>query len=247
MVGGGKQGVITVLDRTSMQPTATFFGSYFPANVTIIGQPDGTLANSNCAPQTQFDAHIHGSPVHWRAPDGDHLYVWGEVDYLKSFSLHTGGLVSSAPPGSGCCVAAMPTYGATGVGLGTPDSVFAPSYGLSPLPVECGMPGGMLSVSANGSLAGTGIVWAVHPKAHSNNEVVWQTAEIPATLYALDASDVGKELWDSSMVSGDAAGNFAKFSSPVVADGHVFLVSRDSEGHTQIRTYGLRPGFDLTQ
>jgi len=247
VVGGGKQGVVTVLNRTTMQPTSTFFGSYFPAHVAAIAQPDGTQASSNCNPQRQSDSHIHGAPVHWRSPAGDRLYLWGEVDYLKEFALAADGTVPTQTLDSSCCVQTMPSYGATGVKFGVPQSMFAPTYGLSPTPVECGMPGGMLSVSANGSVAGTGIVWAIHPKGHVNNELVWATAEVPGTLYALDASDVSKELWDSSMVLGDAAGNFAKFSSPVVADGRVYVNTRDSAGHGQISVYGLRPSFNLAQ
>ena len=248
VVGGGKQGVVTVVDRTTMQSKSAFFGSYFPGGVTALNGPDGPPQNGKCTPYDQSDSHIHGSPVHWRSPAGDKLYLWGEVDYLKAFSLASDGTVPTRSITTGCCKAQLPTYGATGVSLGVPDAVFAPSHGFTPLPVECGMPGGMLSVSANGGLAGTAIVWAVHPGPHGANEAVWATAEVPGTLYALDAMDVSKELWDSTMnPSADDAGNFAKFSSPVVADGRVYILSRDGNGHGQVLVYGLHPSFNLPQ
>ena len=52
-------------------------------------------------------------------------------------------------------------------------------------------PGGILSISANGSTAGSGILWASHPTKHANQ----QTA--PGVLRAYNASDVRVELWNS--------------------------------------------------
>jgi len=42
-------------------------------------------------------------------------------------------------------------------------------------------------------------------------------------LGAFDASDITKQLWNSSMTSGDSPGNFAKFSTVTVVNGHVYV------------------------
>jgi hypothetical protein len=98
---------------------------------------------------------------------------------------------------------------------------------LAPL----GMPGGMLSVSANGSTPGTGIVWASLPFQGDANQHV-----VPGILRAFDAADVRTELWNSKQnAARDDVGNFAKFCCPTVADGKVYLGT--FSGHLAV--YGL--------
>jgi hypothetical protein len=72
-------------------------------------------------------------------------------------------------------------------------------------------PGCSLSLSANGTKPGTGIVWATFP---SNGNCI---------LRAFDASTLN-ELWNSDMASDrDAVGTYTKFSVPTIADGKVFV------------------------
>jgi len=67
-------------------------------------------------------------------------------------------------------------------------------------------PGCEPSVSANGNKSG--IVW---------------TLDAPGTLRAYDASDLGRELYDSDQDRArDALGSYVKFSVPTVADGRVY-------------------------
>jgi|GEM_PF-509694 len=95
-----------------------------------------------------------------------------------------------------------------------------------------GTPGGMLSLSANGNAAGTGILWAYEANADANQAVV------PGTLRAFDATNVATELWDSGQNPGrDAVGNFAKFTCPTVANGKVYLATFSN----QLLAYGLLP------
>jgi MYXO-CTERM domain-containing protein len=96
--------------------------------------------------------------------------------------------------------------------------------------VPKGMPGGMLSISANGNTPGTGIVWATHP---ANGDAENQTQS--GILRAFDADDVTTELWNSGMRAGDDFGNFAKFVPPTVANGHVYLATFSN----QLVVYGL--------
>ena len=95
-----------------------------------------------------------------------------------------------------------------------------------------GDPCGALSVSSNQSVAGSGIVWATIPLADPDH------ATVHGKLYAFDATNVSKELWDSGQnASRDDYGNFAKFAAPTVANGKVY-VATDS---LQVCAYGLNP------
>ncbi len=96
-----------------------------------------------------------------------------------------------------------------------------------------GEPGAMLGVSSLGSRAGTGILWASHPYSGDANYLV-----VPGVLQAYDATDVTHKLWDSNQdPDRDRVGNFAKFVSPVVANGKVYLATFSN----QLDVYGLNP------
>jgi hypothetical protein len=90
-------------------------------------------------------------------------------------------------------------------------------------------PGAMLSISANGSTSGTGIVWAMCPTNDANQHVV------VGVLRALNAENPAVELWNSTQVSArDAIGNYAKFNQPIVSNGHVYLPTFSN----QVLVYG---------
>jgi len=87
------------------------------------------------------------------------------------------------------------------------------------------------SISSQG--ISDGIVWAVD-SSHSDPNVDF--APGPAVLFAFDANDVSKELWDSSQASGnrDQAGGAVKFMVPTIANGRVYIATR-----TELDVYGL--------
>ena len=73
------------------------------------------------------------------------------------------------------------------------------------------MPGGFLSLSANGAADGSGVLWITMPFASNANRQV-----VLGVLRALDASDVSKpELWDSENTGNgnDRLGQFAQVLS----------------------------------
>ncbi len=73
---------------------------------------------------------------------------------------------------------------------------------------------GGLSISANGGK--NGIVWLVTGNADADGD--------PATLYALDATNLAAELWNSDAnATRDQPGSFTKFVPPTVANGRVYV------------------------
>jgi hypothetical protein len=97
-------------------------------------------------------------------------------------------------------------------------------------PLRANFPGGVLAVSANGSTLGSGIVWATTTSGDSSSGVV------VGTLRAFDASNVSNELWDSDQdTARDALGNFAKFASPTIANGKVYVPTFSN----QLAVYGV--------
>jgi uncharacterized protein YjdB len=110
--------------------------------------------------------------------------------------------------------------------------------------------------SANYQLQGTRGTSPFISSNGSNNGIVWMidqgyplqsagSAPTSATLRAYDAANYPKELYDSNMNSGDQPGYGIKFSSPVVANGRVYMTS----GHDlttvpnpqgEIDVYGLK-------
>jgi len=108
---------------------------------------------------------------------------------------------------------------------------FGANQVVSTLGGPTGGSGALLSVSSSGSLAGTGILWAAYAISGDAGSQI-----SPGILRAFDANDVTKELWNSNDNVGDGVGYYAKFSSPTVADGHVYLATFSN----QVVVYGLK-------
>lgn len=148
--------------------------------------------------------HIHGSPVYYNSPVGGPLvYVWSEYDYGHAYHFNA----------------------ATGFFDTTP-------FSTTQEKVADGMPGAMLSISANGSVNNTAILWTNEPYSGNANNAV-----VPGIMRVYDAQDLSHELWDSHQFPGDDYGNVSKFTSPTVANGKVYVAT--FSGHMAV--YGLLP------
>ena len=95
-----------------------------------------------------------------------------------------------------------------------------------------GHSGAMLTVSSDGSTDGSAVLWASY--------AVTGDAEHDVSLgilRAFDAQDITREIWSSQQnAARDAPGLYAKFASPTVANGHVYLPTFSN----QVVVYGLR-------
>jgi hypothetical protein len=92
---------------------------------------------------------------------------------------------------------------------------------------------GVLALSASGTTAGSGIVWASIPINQNADHGV-----VNGMLRAFDAGDLTKELWNSQQNSSrDSTGTWPKFSAPLVINGKVYVGSFSNK----ISVYGLLP------
>ncbi len=155
-----------------------------------------------------------------------HFHAGSDSQIVQSFQATNGGIFSS------------PVYwnGSAGPFLyvwGTSDPIrqyrFNSQSGLFQTtavavgPVTSSYPGGSLSVSANGTQAGTGILWALRPSGSTS------------VLDAYDASNVANQLWNSQQQPGDGLGTFSKFCPPTVANGKVYAATFSK----QLGVFGL--------
>lgn len=95
-----------------------------------------------------------------------------------------------------------------------------------------GVPGGALSLTANGSVPGTAILWALTQA--DSNQGGYVTGS--AALHAFDADDLGRELWSSTDDPADAVGKYAKFTVPTIVGGRAFVPTADGA----LRVYALK-------
>ncbi|HXC99849.1 MAG TPA: choice-of-anchor D domain-containing protein [Verrucomicrobiae bacterium] len=158
-------------------------------------------ADTNIIQSFSIVNKLFGGPVWWDGPTSSYGYVWPVSDYLRQYSF------------------------SRAAGKFSSTTPFAES------PVTAAVPGGILSISANGSQPGTGILWAAHSTGSSANG-----ATVPGMLEAYNAENVGALLWSSQQNSArDAVGNFAKFCPPTVVNGKVYLATFSSK----LNVYGL--------
>jgi hypothetical protein len=149
---------------------------------------------------------IFGTPTFWSGPKGQWIYLWvsgGQADAYQFNGSPTAPAIQTNP-------ISQSTISSPG---GETDT--------SPM-----------SLSANGSQAGTGIIWA--PIANSSGPI----PGVIGVLHALDASNLSNDLWNSELNSArDEVGTFVKFNSPTIANGKVYVPTFSG----QVVVYGLNP------
>lgn len=217
LVGGGKDGILYNLNKDDLgrdswnpQFNLPFVATYLPnppngtagLPTTTAPDPNWPIVNRDRNLPMHTPAgksyHIHGTPVYMEGPTGGVIYIWGENERLKAynFDFATKRIASFRAEGTQIASGNMPAPG--------------------------GMPGGRLVVSSNGTTAGTGVVWGVYPVQGNANSAV-----VHGALVAYDALAAvnGKlqQVFHSDANPANDMGNFAKYSTPVVANGKVFV------------------------
>jgi hypothetical protein len=230
LIGGGKDGILYNMNKDKLGQTTwdphfnlPFVATYLPAQPNGgAGLPTTTPANPNWPivnrdrnlpmnTPTGKTHHIHGTPVYMEHLKGGIVYLWGENERLKAYDYEfaTKRIVGFRAQG---------TQFASG-NMGAPG----------------GMPGGRLVVSSNGTIPNTGVVWGAYPVEGNANAAV-----VPGALVAYDATAVLnggklKQLFHSTDKPGDKLGNFAKYATPVVANGKVYVATFSNK----VVQYGL--------
>jgi hypothetical protein len=189
--------------------------------------------------------------------DGN-IYVLNQAN-LGGFNATSNAVIQEVAGGAGNGLWGAPTYwngfatfgpsfGSAFVQFGVTSAGALSGSAQSTARQGFGFPGPTASVSANGSTAATGIVWALDNQAYCTNQASTCGATI---LRAYDATSLATELWDSTLVLADKAGNAVKFTVPTVANGKVYVGTRGNDCRTtcmttptvpgEIDVYGLKP------
>src|ERR1051326_4507758 len=166
-------GGVLLIPGTSLLFSGGKAGRLYLVDGTNMGHLVAAAATSdtNIVQSWDLGSHeIHGGPVWWDGPTVSYAYVWAaSSDRLRQYTFGRAlGKFSSTTP-----TAQSTTIGGSGT------------------------PGGLLSLSANGTNAGTGIVWASVNTTSSANQ-----ATVAGTLHAYDAQNVARELWNSDKIPG---------------------------------------------
>ena len=159
------------------------------------------------------NGQIVGGPAWWDGPSGSLMYVWPGGSTLGAFSFNRTTNVFNTT-----AVARAPDVASGG------DSQ-----------------GAQISVSANGSTSGTGIVWATRALGSTGGGGFNSNTPVGGALYAYNAENVATKLWDSQMVAADKLANAPKYIAPTIANGKVYvgtLGAAPSSGG-EVAVYGL--------
>jgi hypothetical protein len=203
-------GGILLIPGTSLMLSGGKAGWLYVVNRDNMGGLSGsTTADTNIVQSWSISGHsVHGGPVWWQGASGSFAYIWAASSDRLRQYQFSGGLFNTTP--------------------------FAQSTTIG----GSGQPGGVLSLSANGTNAGSGIVWASVNTSSSANQ-----ATVAGTLHAYNAQNITNEIWNSDMLPPrDSATMFAKFCAPTVANGKVYLPTFAN----RMNVYGLLPPPPLT-
>jgi hypothetical protein len=221
LVGGGKDGNFYLVDPSKMT-SAGFPGAL--AQQFLATRGPGSRARVFFNGQEVSTHHIHGSPTVYNSPNhGPLVYVWGENNVLRAYRYDSAAHNFPGQPNQRNVEGAATARG----------TLFASNDS----PQRRGMPGAMLSISANAQTPGTAILWASFPPFDDANQQIVDGALVAYDGTQFDAQGRLVLLWHSHQNPGqDDVGKFAKFCCPTIANGKVFLATFSNK----LRIYGPR-------
>ncbi len=184
-----------------------YFTSCKDGNIYLLNKNNmgGYNAVTNQVQQTitlRSSSNMHCQPAYGVGSNYEFVYIWPENDRLQAFPFNRSTNIFDIP-----------------------------NEIMSSTPGPNGQNGAMISVSSNGTVAGSGIVWTAYAATGDAEHTV-----SPGILRAFDASNITKELWNNNSNPADYAGNYAKFASPTIANGKVYLATFSG----QVAVYGLK-------
>ena len=217
MVGGGKQGVMYVLDvATPSKPCIATL-----SETCIAAEPVQSFQVAPPPPRpNQYYRYIMGGPVLWartQAEGGARVYVWRQNDYLRSYLISDRfercNADNPAPTTSHNC----------------------PSIAQSEEFIDH-LPGGILAVSANGTDAKSAIVWATTTRTINGPGKLMAFKALP------NADNNLEKIWDSDSCVEDRLDLGSDFVPPTVANGKVFVATNAN----RVEVFGLMPDKKCT-
>jgi Putative Ig domain len=200
-----------------------------PRHLVIGGGKDGTLVLLN----------------------GDNLGGFSSTDAgaLQTFNVGAGGIFGTSAFWNNTLYLAPVNASLLAYAFDPSSEIFTPAaapVATSQSATVYGFPGSTPAVSASGA-SSNGIVWSLNNTNYCTSQ---SPACGPTVLHAYDATNLATELWNSSKVATDVAGNAVKFTVPTVANGKVYVGTRGNNtggayGSTsvsgEVEVYGLKP------
>jgi hypothetical protein len=241
MLVTGKLGNSYLLDTASL-------GHWSPTGDDVAQELRMTWRTNTPSPACQGGSPpsaswVYNTPIAWVGPDGTHVYVWSDQDYLREFLLDSNGKLKDSGKVCWCTSWIFQTGPSTDINVtvSDPNCATPHSQGTAAGTVPYSV-GGALAVSSNGTEKGTGILWATYPVAPWGDAV---HNTLPGLLAAYDATDVSEPIWVSTADSANTLGNWAKVTPPTVANGKVYVATFSSSAigsaTNQLVVYGLLP------
>jgi len=189
-----------MIPGTTLLITAGKTAEFFLLQSTNLGHESS--GNTTALQDFSISGDIHAGPVFWNRTTGagPTLYVWPADSNSLQAFQFTNSRFNTTP------------------------------LSYSSILTSSGETDATMSLSANGSTVGSGIVWATTGAANGDHGTV------AGTLRAFDANNLGTELWDSQMDDArDDSGVWAKYSPPTVANGKVYSATFSN----LLNVYGL--------
>lgn len=202
LIGGGKQGVMYLLDVTRADSACV------PslARSCLAANPTQSFMVAPVPPRpNEYARHLLGGAVLWTRPatqGGSRVYLWRVNDSLRAYRLD-GGFQDC----DGGAPAPTALHDCRAEAL---SAEFIDHH-----------PGGVLTLSAAGTRADSAIVWASRNQSTGNPASLMAFKALPGA----DKPGVLEKIWSSEWCEGDALDAGSEFVPPVVANGRVYLAT----------------------